>query len=123
MTFEKFALVCQVIGVIGLLVAGGIYIFGLPTFDNYNVERQFCWNEGGKPFEPSRYTHNKMLCGFSYNNTMSMYAMIKQTEKEKEYRKVFNKSVVDYCFICWSGVDCELDTLIKIDGRRRNTRC
>lgn len=123
-TFARFVFVSQCIGIVFLLIAVYIYIYGIPVWPaTRDAHAVFCQNQGGLYIEP--YRGDGDLCEFTWtdpeNNTWgSMYGMI---EVVNEFPGSTLKKG-DLCFVCWSGIDCEVDTLTKKDNNtRRDTRC
>lgn len=95
------------------IVLALIIIFFTLSFISYIKEKanileekiSFCHNKGGITVEPSRITHGARLCMFDYENTYVDYHISTVTnEFWAEASPTFELG--DYCFSCWSLVDC-----------------
>jgi len=121
-SWKSFLKFCYILGGICLLLAIYIHIEGIPRFNNIEEQSKFCYNENGRFIKPERSNYNTALCSFAYNGEYSNYAIDKITNKE--WANAFNKTLGDYCLICFDSGSCERDVLTKIDnGVRRGTRC
>jgi hypothetical protein len=102
--FEKFCIVCYILGFICFLGVVYIYFFGIPNFTDIKAQQKFCSEQGGIPIDPTTDNYNEALCIFTYNDTVVEYVAGEITNED--WANAMGRKVGEYCFHCWDSYSC-----------------